>query len=253
MKFISIIAAILVCAATAALSQTVHYESGADATAAFRIYNGYTGNVVVVITTNGAGANMSATVDGNANTIDGSGNTDTIAELAAAFAAVTNADGDAKLTLDTSVSLAADSTDGELLDGSYTGAPNAWLDIPWDTSAALFYQVALPKVPFFDSDGDVIAAGDRGSVPFKVKKVFGNPTGTGNVTLTIYVDGTAKYSRIYESPVYMLGAGGTNVASTTVWLNDAPEIPVGSQSAVIVRAARATTATTGNIGIIAEQ
>lgn len=248
MKKFSIIAVVLGLLGFNALAGTVHYE-GADSSAAFRIWNGYTGSVVVVITTNGAGNNMSVTVDGLANTVDGSGSTDTIAELGAAIAAVTNTDGEAKLTVDTSVSLSTDSTDGELLDGTYTGAANAWLEIPWDTSACLFYQVAFPQSPIFDVNG---ADQGRVPVPFTISKVQGFPTGTGNVTLSIYVDGSAQYSRVYTSPVYQLGAGGTNVADASVVIDIAPGIPVGSQKSVIVRAARATTATTGNLSIIAE-
>lgn len=227
-----------------------NYFETADSSPAFRVWNGGTGVVVVAITTNGAGADMSVTTDGLATTIDGSGNTDTIAELGAAVAACTNRDGTFTLTVDTSTSLAADSTDGELLDGVYTGAANAWLEIPWDTSAALHYSVSRPQAPLF-ARGTVI---DRAGVAVggKVSRVYGEPTGTGNVTLSIYVAGSLKYQKTYVSPQYVLGAGNTNVADAVVSLDVEPGIPYGPQDAVIVRAARATTATTGNLGVITE-
>lgn len=187
------------------------------------------------------------------NGVDGSGNTDTIAELAAAIVALTNASNEAKLIVDQSQSLSTDSTDGELLAGTYTAAAGEWLEVLWDTSACLFYQVSFPKAPFFDASGNEIVKGQRVPVPFNIDKVFGEPTGTGNVTLSVYVDGSTKYTKTYTSPFYVLGAGGTNVASQVINIDESPGIPVGSQNAVIIRAARATTATTGNLGTVVKQ
>ena len=228
-------------------SQTLF--AGADASPALRVYNGSAGSLSVVITTNGAGDNLTVTVDSNANTIDGSGTIDTIAELGAAIAADTNAGGEKLQLVDTSVSLSTDSTDGELLDGTYTAASGEWLMIPWDTSAALHYSASIQKAPQF-KPGTMIDVSKRWHVPGVVKNVYGDVAGTGNVTVSIYVNGTAKFSQVIPSPSYELGAGGTNVANNAVYLQDLniPEIAYGPQDSVLVRAARATTATTGSIG-----
>lgn len=243
-KILSIIAAALF-ACGSSYAQTLF--ASADASPALRIYNAYTGTLTVVVS--GAGTQALVTADGLVNTVDGSGNTDTIAELTTAIAACTNASGEAKLLVDSSISLSADSTDGELLDGTYTAAAGNWLELPWDTSAALQYSACIQKAPQF-SPGTMIDVSKRWHVPGVVKNVYGDITGTGNVTVSIYVNGVAKYSRVITSPKYELGAGGTNVANNSVSLSDVkiPEIAYGPQDAVLVRAARATTATTGNIG-----
>lgn len=221
--------------------------ASADASPALRIYNAYTGSLSVVVS--GAGTQALVTVDGLVNTVDGSGNDDTIAEVTVLLAGVTNKSGEAKLLVDPSVSLGTDSTDGELLNGTYTAASGAWLSIPWDTSAALHYDASIQKAPQF-SPGTMIDVSKRWSIPGLVKNVNGDITGTGDVTVSIYVNGVAKFQQVVTSPKYVLGAGGTNVADNAVYLQDLniPDVAYGSQDAVLVRAARATTATTGNIG-----
>lgn len=246
LKTVCVVAA-LFAAALPARAGGVLYVA-ADEAAALKIYNGYTGTFTAVIGTGGASNIMPFTVDGNANVIDGSGNTDTIAELSAAIRAVTNAAGQSKLIVDDSVSLGTDSTDGELLDGTYTALPNTWVTIPWDTSAALHHSVALSKapqrIPGTQTDVGRVAVGGV------VKSITGDLTGTGNATVAVYVDGSLKYGPItITSPKYELGAGGTNVANASVVLDLSPNIPFGKQSAVIVRATRATTMTTPNLTV----
>ena len=227
---------------TASFAASIHYAS-ADGSPAIRVYNGYTGTVSIVITTNGAGNNMSVTLDGLANALDGSGNTDTVAELAAAIAACTNRAGTAALVVDTDCALGTDSTDGELLDGTYTAVAGAWLEIPWDTSAALHYDVYIP---------DTAAGGVARQTQTKLKSVYGNPGGTGAVSLDVYLDGALAFSKPFIEPA---GVSGTNdaavVISNTVDLQSDVNIPVGTKS-ILVRATRATTATTGMLGIVLE-
>lgn len=218
-----------------------------DASPAIRIYNGYTGSLSVVVS--GSGTGFVATVDGLANTLNGDGSDDTVAEIAALFAACTNASGTAALLVDTSVSLSTDSTDAELLSGTYTASAGEWLELPWDTSAALHYDASIQKAPQF-KPGTMIDVSERWHVPGVIKNVYGDIAGTGNVTVSIYVNGTAKFTQVVPSPRYELGAGGTNVANNAVYLQDLniPQIAYGPQDAVLIRAARATTATTGSIG-----
>lgn len=224
-----------------------NYFEEVNGSPALRVWNGGTGNVVVAVATNGA--QLIVTTDGNATTLTGA-SYDTVAEAAAGIAACTNRDGAFRLTVDSSVALAADSVDAELLDGGYTGAPNAWLEIPWNSTNALHYDVSLPS-------GSIRARGSelnigREAVPGKVAKVYGAASGTGNVTLGIYVNGSLKFSKSIVSPKYVLGAGNTNVADNVVFVDEAPQIPYGPQDSVLIRATRATTLTTGNLGVITE-
>jgi len=237
-------------AAFGAQAQTVHYNGTDDTVPAFKIWNGYDNAMTIAIT--GGGTGFVVTVDSNANTINGDGATDTVAELVPLLIAVTNAANEAKLVVDASYALGADSTDGELLSGVYTGAAGSWLSIPWDTSAAKFYQVAIPsRDPKFDRSGNEIRDGKIPAVSFSLNRVYGQPTGTGAATLKVYVDGAEKYSESIPE-AYELGAGGTNVLNSTITFSRDLGIPVGAQDSVIVRASRATTAAGGNIGFIAE-
>jgi hypothetical protein len=213
---------------------SIHYEA-ADSSPALRVYNGGTETLTINIYEAGAAATNTVVIGSTSTTIDGSGTTDTVAELAAAIVACTNSAGGTVLATDTDCSLGADSTDGELLSGTYTAAAGAWLEIPWDTSAALHYDVYIP---------DTAAGGIRTSVA-KIGTVYGNPVGTGNVTLSIYKGGTLAYQQLLPE-VY---AYSNNTA--TVALPVKIDLPVGSES-ILVRATRATTATTGMIGITIE-
>jgi len=249
-KKIIISAVIALFAAFGAQAQTVHYNGTDDTVPAFKVYNGYTGTLSMVVS--GSGTQILVTVDGLENTVDGSGNTDTIAEIQAAIVAVTNTSGTASLVVDSSYSLSTDSTDGELLDGTYTAVAGAWASVPYDTSAAKFYQVAIPsRDPKFDRSGDEILAGRIPAVSFNVKRAYGNPTGTGNATLKVYVDGTEKYSQVYPEG-YVLGLGGTNALNSVIEVSEELDLPVGAQDSVIVRILRASTAAGGNAGFIAE-
>jgi len=197
----------------------------ADTSPALRVYNGYTsGNVVIVIATGGASATMTNTVDSQDNVLDGSGATyDTITEIASFYGAMTNSSGVASVTVDKDCSLDADSTDGELLDGTYTATPGTWLEIPWDTSDVAFFSVYKP-----------ISTYERGVY---VSKITGVPGGTHNATVSAYVAQTLVYQ--------------TGVASNTagsVFIDLDTNIPCTRGRGVFVRAAR-TTATTGSIGM----
>lgn len=213
-------------------AQSIHYYA-ADEAPALRIYNGDADETLTVtISSGGAAADMTAVIGSTTNTIDGSGNDDTVAELAALFAACTNSSGSAALTVDTDCVVATtESTDGELLDGTYTATAGNWVDIPWDTSDVVHYDVYVP-----DS-----AAGGLRTPKLTLKNIYGSVTGTGAVTLSVYLDGTLVWQKnmpeVYES---------TN-NTATVALPVVPDIPVGDK-AVLIRAVRATTATTGMLG-----
>lgn len=225
-----------------AQAATISYK-GADASPALRVFNTYTGTVSVVITTNGAGDNMSVTLDGLANAVDGSGDTDTIAELKAVILACTNRAGLAKLVVDSDCALAADSTDGELLDGTYTATAGKWLEIPWDTSAALHYDVYIP-----DNKADKTRLSRT-----TISSVAGSVTGTGAGTLSVYIDGTLAWQKVCaETSALHPTSGVVTVVSSVLNLPVDVGVPVGAEQAAIVRMSRATTATTGILSVITE-
>jgi hypothetical protein len=241
-SILAIIAMIALSGAVFAQTATIHYK-GADQSPALRVYNGSTEALSIVIQTGGAGAANTVAIGTTTNTVDGSGDIDTIAEFAAAIVACTNAVGAKPLTVDADCSLGTDSTDGELLSGTYTAAAGKWLEIPWDTSECKFYSIYLP-------DNKVNTA--RFS-KINIKSVFGTATGTGAGTLGIYLNGSLAWQKALPEPSAL---NPTN-AAVTVLSNvlDLPvdvNIPANVDQAVIVRLTRATTATTGMIGVVTE-
>jgi len=217
-----------------------------DASIAFRCYNGDDANVTIVITTAGAGADNTITLDGNTITIDGSGNDDTIAEFVTLLEAATNAAGtlagDLGIFFDQDSALAADSTDGELLtDAGIVIPPGTWGNVYWDTSVAagpgwnLYIPDNLPKG--LAGWGDVTPGLSGG---YAIKRVTGMPGGTGPVTASIYLNRTLVWQSVTDT--------GTVHA---INLNTELNIPVKAGEAAIIRADR-TTETTGVLTVVTE-
>ena len=216
-----------------------------DTSVALRVKNGYDATLTIVVS--GSGTNFTVACDANTNTIDGDvAGCDIISELDAAILACTNAAGEASLTINAEPSLAADSTDGEMLDGTYTAAPGKWLELLWDTSAHLSLDLYFPSRTY-----------QTGVSAYILDKVQSLPTGTGDVTASVYKNGTLIASKVITSPSYVLPetllTGGTNINTNTlgtvatVNLDWELDMPFTGKDAVIVRATRATTLTAGVI------
>ena len=211
-----------------------------DTSVALRVFNGYTGTVTAVVATNGE--HIVVTCDGNATTLTAGSSYNTITLLAAGIEALTNAAGTASLTVDSNPSLLADSTDDELLDGTYTAVAGKWLELLWDTSACKFYSLYFPN-----------RSDQTGVSPYVLEKVQGLPGGTGDLTLSVYQARTLIASKFVTSPVYVLpgtliwGTAATNTMGTVnaVTVDWDLDIPFSGQDAVIVRAERDTAGTTG--------
>ncbi len=210
---------------------SIHYETE-DSSPAIRAQNIGSDAVSIIIASGGASANNYVVIGSTTNVINGSGDIDTVAEFAAAIAACTNSAGLPVLVVDTRCSLDDDSTDGELLDGTYTiaaatGGNKPWGEILWDTSDVTFYSVYIPAAR-------QAPEGFRNAID--IDKLYGNPGGTGAVTASVYLDGALAWQTICATN----NSGGIEMPDV--------DIPVGSDP-VLVRVARATTATTGVVGV----
>lgn len=220
---------------------------------ALDIYNGYTGTLTVAIVTNGAA--MTVTADGLATSValNGSG-TNNIKWLIPKFTAITNSDGDASLVVDANMSLDSDLIVTNLLSGTYTAANGQWLSIPWNTTNANLQNLYIPSGgPFFERDGDEIRA-RRTPLKCVIDEIFGEASGTGNLTVSVYVDRTnLVYYKTYQSPRYELGtiADGTGIVTNAVInlvdFRDNPSAVIGSQGSAFIRLHRATTTTSPNL------
>lgn len=209
------------------------------------VYNGADTANAIRIKYNGSGAaTISNTINvitltdaGTANTITMSA-ASTYADLLGSISAATNSSGVANFQAELVNAISTDTVSNKVVAASDNTAltDGKWHEVlPIDTSAALFYSSA--------SYGDGIGAR-------VLKNIFGDITGTGNVTLGVYVDGALKYSKVIQSPAYS-SVDGTIVstnANVSAEVSLGSGIPVGGGQKVAVRATRATTATTGGIG-----
>ena len=217
--------------------------TAADSSPAIRIKNGYTGNITLAVT-NATLGNVDVSDGTTASNIVVTALT-TISQMAGYIAAYTNASGQKYLTVDYNCSLAADVCSNQLLQVTTTNAPGKWATgLKWDTSACLFYSAYLPAVEDGGTDG------------YKtLDSIHGDIKGTGNITLNVYADGVKVYQKVVVSPTYVRGSEGSTTNVTTAdevgpaQILEKLAIPLGASEGVFVRAVRATTATTGGVGI----
>jgi len=234
MKKWLMIGVVVVCGALVASAGEL-WSVGADAAPALRVKSS-AGDLSVIVTD--GGTNLTVTVDGHENAIASVTN---IADFTLAFVGCTNASGKKLLTVDAGCALSTDTLLAKILNGTYTASENQWLEIPWDTSECKFYQIYLPAAKVMP-----------GISRLKVTRIVGEPTGTGDVTVQVFVDKEEKDRRVFESPVYVLSDTSTNTAVNTVNIDIPVEITKGASQSVLIRATRETTATTGLLGVNVE-
>ena len=221
-----------------------------DGSPAFRIKN--SGTELVSITVGTPAAVVTITNGSAATTFQLDPSTTNLGTLANAIGAWTNSSGVKTLTIDTSCSLASDIVSNNIRSG-ITFIPanvHTFVDGPkWITSNVLFYTAFVPSQLY----------GGVGNAK-KVRTLFADLGGTGNITITGYMNGQVVYSKAITSPVYVNGQywfqAGT---STNVTDNVGPgefnldlNLPVGQGDPIMFRATRATTGTTGGFGLAAD-
>lgn len=121
---------------------------------------------------------------------------------------------------------------------------NVWeKPILWDTSTHLSYNV-VPDNP---------TASGKPYGGYRLTGIMGEATGTGDVTVGVYFDGVAAFVDTVTSPTYVKALdNNTNTVNNLVSLGKEVNlgggiiVPTGTRC--LVRATRATTATTGGIG-----
>jgi hypothetical protein len=126
-----------------------------------------------------------------------------------------------------------------LLNGTNTATPGNWGTIYWNTGVKKFYNVHLANRPL--------------PTKYKIGRITGIPAGTGNATVSVYLNGTLDYTKTYVEK-YVLGlVAATNVLDSVINIDETPNLYVGPSQAAIVRVTRATTVTTnGLISVISE-
>ena len=238
-KNMKILTTVVILAVAAFSAQAARYHMvSADEGIAFRFYNGNgTGtNVSITIASGGASAANLVTNGVVETTIDGSGNTDTIAEFTVLVAAATNSAGNSTITIDKDCSLDADGTDGELLDGTYTATPGTWGEVLWDTSEN--EQLNL-----------YVASGDN--YGFTIRAIGGYPQGTGECVLSIYRKQVLAWQAVVDIPYGVATDNTATVLSNIIELPILVGVRVDQGEGVFIRATR-TTMTGGTLGIVTE-
>jgi len=212
--------------------------SAADSAAPFAVRYKDSAAVGTITITSTA---ITCTDDGEANAISlSSGDNDTLSDIVAAINASTNGTGVKNFEAVLWAGLAADATTNSyFIARSAATVDRQWdYDNKWDTSNVKRYDAAVGTLvnTTYVNEG-------------QIDRIFGNAIGTGDVTISVYVDGSVKWQRSITSPVYVKAEdNATNVADNAVFFDYEVGIDVGNQPA-FVRAARATTATTGGIGL----
>lgn len=220
------------------LADSIHVTT-ADTSIALRFKN--TGTELATINIDaGDSATNNVTIGSTVTTLDFSGaGADTIVEISALIAAAKNSAGIPVLIADARCALGTDSTDDELLDtqaiaiAAKVGSKESWGEILWDTSVHLSYDVYIPAA-------NQAPSGTRTSID--LAQLYGNPIGTGAGLASIYLDGTLAW-QVALPEVF---AYSNNTATVAIPID--VDIPAITES-VLVRVARATTATTGMVGV----
>jgi hypothetical protein len=213
-----------------------NFDGGTSARVVFQAGDDAANYVIIV----GPGGTVSNAITGMDGAID------TIAEIAPLLEACTNTAGEKKLTVDYDCSLAADSTNAELLDSTdVTVQSGDWGEIAlWDTTDSDFFSCYIP--------GGSVGGQDCKKI---ITRIYGNIVGTGNVTVNIYVDGVEKFERVFVSPVFVQGDSTADDnddehASDSVGpgqVNIPINFPAQPSENVLIRASRGTAATSGSL------
>lgn len=167
----------------------------------------------------------------------------TIADLTAAIGACTNAAGAQNFLCKRWAAIDTDTVSNMFITATAdTLTANQWeYHAKWDTSGAKHYDV----VPGHLMPDNQVQGG------FLIDAVTGEPDGTGNVTLGVYEDNTLIWKQTIASPQYVSAlVAATNTAVNTVTLFEPLGIRAKANKRYLVRATRASTATTGGIGIL---
>lgn len=225
------LAALFVCGSAFAGDEGLYKVYAQDACPVLRIMNTGTNTIQYANTT----AASTVTVNGAATAITYSGmSADEAGVLVGAILAV-NAD----IKCELMGALSADAVDGLVIATStFTLERGKWYEVTfWDTSGVVRYDT-------------VYAGGDDYNAPIWLDGIYGLPGGTGALTVYVYAEGTLVWTT--STPTTWPTGQTTNVVALDEVLRDWGGLHIGMKK-VHVRAARATTATTGSLGMVVRQ
>lgn len=217
------------------------YNEADEAYALSVKYSGDSDNATIICTTQ-----TIAVADGTVtNTI---ALTNTMAYTLGDLQDSTNSAGNRNFTFDYYSSLSTDSLSNKLLAGVATldvKDGKVYRTAKIDTSYSKTYDVTRSPVK--------LANGISGSAAATLTGITGNITGTGDATISVYVDGDKMWENVEQSPVFSTEDGSIFTTNAIVNLNKEVNMRIGKGKRVHVRATRATTATTGGLGAVFTQ
>ena len=217
----------------------------ADASPAVWVKNTFSESVSCVVT--GDSGTITIVVGTHTNTIDASGTSvDTVTELESAILAVTNSAGKTGFDIFRCAAAGLETIDDELLVTTTTlSAGSAGGIVLWDTSDTKHYRAYIPP-----------SGGGASRSQLLIESVYGNVKGTGVISMKSYtIRNNAASDVDYKeivSPAYVPSV--TNVTNTADEVGPGSldmglDLIVGKDHGFLLSADRATTATTGGIGL----
>ena len=174
------------------------------------------------------------------------GPTETFGDVAGAVDAITNASGTRCFDAQVWGALSTDIPSNKVIASSAAAiVNNTWTGYAIDdTSGTKDYRIVTDGITMDQLGG------------YKVLGVMGEPGGTGNVTVKVYDDDTLLYQKTHVSPTYTLPSSVnytgvvTQTADNVVSIDAVlPPIYIPRGSKGMIEATRATTGTTGGIGV----
>jgi len=240
-RTISIVAALLVCASFAvAESVWTDYDSahpllvrymGAEETATIQV----TSMSVIQIT--------------DTTTTTTTYNAITLAALKAAITAAKDDEDDMEWECIVWAGLDADSlANDDFVAAAANAVGKEWnTSVTEDTSAVKFYNLVPQPYPF----GNYAGRGVGNSGGYTITDIIGEPAGTGDATVSVYVDGeTRLFYQTIERPKYINSATYTtltanNIVDLGLNIDVGKGVKVGSSKIGLIRVQRETTATIG--------
>ena len=184
-------------------------------------------------------------VDGTVSTtLTTLGTSNTVNGLMTAMMACTNSAGAKNFQVELLCAISGDVISNNVIAGTIILNDGQWHEaVKWDTSQCLHY--------------DACSYGDEQGRRW-VSTIYGQPGGTGDLTLNVYIDGNRVYDKYITSPVYVPASitGITNLNTAVNYVNVYENLAghtsygllVPPKSKCLIRATRATSATTGGIG-----
>lgn len=238
MKTCTLVALCVLCAVGAVAEDSKYVFFAEDTAPILRLR--YTGPEVATFTSTTNSVVILIDTTGTTNTFS----TTTPSDVVATIIGAKDDEGDTEMEVDLFCAIGTETADNNVLaTTTFTMLRGVWYEVLfWDTSKVLHFDTAW-------------WAPEEYELPGVLDAVYGLPGGTGAVTVSVYVTndtGGRTLAMTKSYPTTWPTGQATNTCDIEHNIRQWGGLPTGMRT-VYVKAARATTATTGGIGIRVSQ